>query len=74
MNAAVIAVLTLVLVMVLAAAAALVVVVASIRGDERRMSLRQPPRTRAGAVTRRVLGAHVTTDQNVHRARADARS
>jgi hypothetical protein len=70
---AVIALLIVVLVLVLAGLAALVVVVAGIRGDERRMSLSQAPRTRVGAVTRRVLGAHVSPHDDVHRARADVR-
>jgi hypothetical protein len=70
---AVIALLIVVLVLVLAIVAALVVVVAGIRGDERRVSLSQAPRTRAGAVARRMLGAYVTPHDNVHRARADVR-
>lgn len=63
----------LVLVLGLAVVAALVVVVAGIRGDERRMSLCQAPCTRAGALTRRVLGAYATPETTVHRVRANAR-
>jgi hypothetical protein len=71
--------LTLIMVaaLVLAAAvlAVLVVVVAGIHGDERRQSLSEPPRTRAGAVARRVLGVHAAPRPDVHRTRtrADAR-
>ena len=69
MNAA-IPLLIVVLVLALAVAAALVVVVVGIRGDERCQSLSQTPRTRAEAITRRVLGAYATPD---HTVRADLR-
>jgi hypothetical protein len=70
---AVVALSILVLMLALAVVAGLVVVVAGIRGDERRMSLCEAPRTRAGSVARRVPGAYATPDHTVDRAHADAR-
>jgi hypothetical protein len=70
---AAIAISIVVLVLALAVLAVLLVVVAGIRGDERRQGLCRAPRTRASALTRRVLGAHATPDNTLHHARADAR-
>jgi hypothetical protein len=70
---AVLALLVVGLIGVVAIAAALALLAVHIHGEERRQALSQAPRTRAGAVTRRVLGAHSTPTTDVSRARAQAR-
>lgn len=69
----VIALLVFGLVFVLALVAALVALAVHIHGEERRMSLAHEPRTRAGAVARRVLSASSVPRANVRRSRAHAR-
>jgi hypothetical protein len=46
--------------------AVLVLVLVSIRGEDRHMSLTSVPRTRTGAVTRRLLGVGVRTPGPCH--------
>jgi hypothetical protein len=70
---AVLALMVVGLVVVAAIAAALVLLAVHIHSEERRQALSQAPRTRAGAVVRRVLRAHSTPITNVSRARARAR-
>jgi hypothetical protein len=70
---AVLALLIVGLIFVAAIAAALVLLAVHIHSDERRQALSQAPRTRAGAVVRRVLGAHSTSITDASRARAHAR-
>jgi hypothetical protein len=62
---AIVAVLALVLLLAAAALAVLVLVVIAIHAEERRMSLSDAPRTRSGALARRVLGAHASPRANV---------
>jgi len=62
---AIVAVLALVLLLAAAAMAVLVMVVVSIHAEERRMSLSDAPRTRSGALARRVLGAYAAPRANV---------
>jgi hypothetical protein len=70
---AVLSVLVIGLIAVVAIAAAMVLLAVHIHSEERRQALSQEPRTRAGAVVRRVLGAHASPTPNVNRARAHAR-
>ena len=70
---AVLALLVVGLVGVVAIAAALVLLAVHIHSEERRQALSQAPRTRVGAVVRRVLGAHSASIPNVSRTRAHAR-
>lgn len=70
----VLALLIVSLVLVLAVMAALLLLALYIRGEERRQGLSQAPRTRGGAVARRVLGAYAADPgARVRRARAHAR-
>ena len=69
----VVALLIFVLLLALVLVAGLVALAVHIRGEECRMSLTQEPRTRAGGVARRVLGARSVPRANVCRARAHAR-
>jgi hypothetical protein len=70
---AVLALLVVGLVVVLAVAAGLLLLAVHIHGEERRQALSQAPRTRGGAVARRVLGAHASPRVSVRRARDYAR-
>ena len=58
----------LVLLLAVVAVAVLAMVVASIHAEERRMSLSDAPRTRSGALARRILGAHAAprADVRIH--------
>lgn len=50
----------------LAALAVFVLLVISIRGTDRRLSLRQPPSSRIDTFTRRVLGAYSNQANSAH--------
>jgi hypothetical protein len=49
-----------------AALAMLVLVIAGIHGEERRLNLSGPARTRTGHVTRRVLNVHISQPDALH--------
>lgn len=61
------------LVLVLAVMAGLLLLALHIRGEERRQSLSQVPRSRGGAVARRVLGSCANPSARVRRVRVHAR-
>ena len=69
---AIVGIFALVLLLAVAALTVLVIVIAGIHAEERRMSLSDAPRTRSGALARRVLGAHAAPRANV-RIHASAR-
>lgn len=69
---AVLALLIVGLVLILAVIASLLLLAVHIHGDERRQALSQAPRTPAGAIARRVLGAHTIPRASVRRARIHA--
>lgn len=70
---AVLALLVVGLIVVLAGASALLLLAVHIHGEERRQALSQAPRSRGGAVARRVLSAHSIPRASARRARDYAR-
>jgi len=70
---AIVAILVVVAVLAAGILGTLAVVVFGIRGEERRMSLGEPPRTLAGFFTRRILGVHADPHEGIQRARAQSR-
>lgn len=70
---AVLALLVVGLFVVLAVAVALLLLALHIHGEEHRQALSQAPRTRSGAVARRLLGAHAIPRASARRARDYAR-
>jgi len=70
---AVLALLVVGLIAVLAITAALLLLALHIHSEERRQALSHAPRTRGGAVARRVLGAHAIPRASARRSRDYAR-